>query len=34
VVQQVVARHGRFDILHNKVGYATMSGPIELDEAA
>jgi NAD(P)-dependent dehydrogenase (short-subunit alcohol dehydrogenase family) len=34
VVEQVVARHGRFDILHNNVGYATMSGPIELDEAA
>jgi NAD(P)-dependent dehydrogenase (short-subunit alcohol dehydrogenase family) len=34
VVDAVIARHGRIDILHNNVGYATMGGPIELDEAA
>ena len=34
VVAQVVASHGRIDVLHNNVGYATMGGPIELDEAA
>lgn len=34
VVDQVVGRHGRIDVLHNNVGYATMGGPIELDEAA
>ena len=34
VVAQVVAAHGRIDVLHNNVGYATMGGPIELDEAA
>ncbi len=34
VVDEVVAAHGRIDILHNNVGYATMGGPIELDEAS
>lgn len=34
VVAQVVATQGRIDVLHNNVGYATMGGPIELDEAA
>ena len=34
VVDAVVDRHGRIDVLHNNVGYATMGGPIELDEAA
>ena len=34
VVDAVVAEHGRIDVLHNNVGYATMGGPIELDEAA
>lgn len=34
VVDEVVGRHGRIDILHNNVGYAQMGGPIELDEAA
>jgi NAD(P)-dependent dehydrogenase (short-subunit alcohol dehydrogenase family) len=34
VVDAVVDQHGRVDILHNNVGYATMGGPIELDEAA
>ncbi len=34
VVAQVMAAHGRIDVLHNNVGYATMGGPIELDEAA
>lgn len=34
VVDGVVDRHGRIDILHNNVGYATMGGPIELDETA
>jgi NAD(P)-dependent dehydrogenase (short-subunit alcohol dehydrogenase family) len=34
VVDTVVERHGRIDVLHNNVGYATMGGPIELDEAA
>jgi NAD(P)-dependent dehydrogenase (short-subunit alcohol dehydrogenase family) len=32
VVDAVIARHGRIDILHNNVGYATMGGPIELTE--
>ena len=34
VVDAVVAEHGRIEVLHNNVGYATMGGPIELDEAA
>jgi NAD(P)-dependent dehydrogenase (short-subunit alcohol dehydrogenase family) len=34
VVDEVVAAHGRIDILHNNVGYATMGGPVELDEAS
>ena len=34
LVANVVGQHGRVDILHNNVGYATMGGPIELDEAA
>ena len=33
LVDRVVAEHGRIDVLHNNVGYATMGGPIELDEA-
>jgi NAD(P)-dependent dehydrogenase (short-subunit alcohol dehydrogenase family) len=33
VVEAVIARHGRIDVLHNNVGYATMGGPIELSEA-
>ena len=34
VVDEVVGQHSRIDVLHNNVGYATMGGPIELDEAA
>jgi NAD(P)-dependent dehydrogenase (short-subunit alcohol dehydrogenase family) len=34
LVDKVVGQHGRIDVLHNNVGYATMGGPIELDEAA
>ena len=34
VVEAAVTEHGRIDVLHNNVGYATMGGPIELDEAA
>ena len=34
LVASVVREHGRSDMLHNNVGYATMGGPIELDEAA
>lgn len=34
VVDAVVGQHGRIDVLHNNVGFATMGGPIELDEAA
>ena len=34
VVDAAIAEHGRIDVLHNNVGYATMGGPIELDEAA
>jgi NAD(P)-dependent dehydrogenase (short-subunit alcohol dehydrogenase family) len=33
LVEQVIAQHGRIDVLHNNVGYAQMGGPIELDEA-
>ncbi|MDP4022979.1 glucose 1-dehydrogenase [Methylobacterium sp. NEAU 140] len=33
VVAAAIAEHGRIDVLHNNVGYATMGGPIELDEA-
>ncbi|GGF55400.1 oxidoreductase [Azorhizobium oxalatiphilum] len=33
VVAEVMAAHGRIDVLHNNVGYAQMGGPIELDEA-
>ncbi len=32
LVAEVVAEHGRIDVLHNNVGYASMGGPIELDE--
>ena len=32
LVQAVMKRFGRIDILHNNVGYATMGGPIELSE--
>jgi NAD(P)-dependent dehydrogenase (short-subunit alcohol dehydrogenase family) len=32
LVADVVASHGRIDVLHNNVGCATMGGPIELDE--
>jgi len=34
LVASVVREHARSDMLHNNVGYATMGGPIELDEAA
>ena len=34
VVDETIAAHGRIDVLHNNVGYATMGGPIELDEAS
>ena len=34
LVADVASVHGRIDILHNNVGYASMGGPIELDEAA
>ncbi len=34
LVDRVAAEHGHIDVLHNNVGYATMGGPIELDEAA
>ena len=34
LVADLVATHGRIDVLHNNVGYATMGGPIELDQAA
>jgi NAD(P)-dependent dehydrogenase (short-subunit alcohol dehydrogenase family) len=33
VVDEVVAAHGRIDVLQNNVGYAQMGGPIELTEA-
>jgi NAD(P)-dependent dehydrogenase (short-subunit alcohol dehydrogenase family) len=32
IVDDTVAKHGRIDVLHNNVGYATMGGPIELSE--
>lgn len=32
IVDEVIAAHGRIDVLHNNVGYATMGGPIELSE--
>jgi NAD(P)-dependent dehydrogenase (short-subunit alcohol dehydrogenase family) len=32
VVDDVFSRHGRIDVLHNNVGYATMGGPVELSE--
>jgi len=34
VVDACASERGSIDILHNNVGYATMGGPIELDEAA
>lgn len=34
LVASAVREHGRSDMLNNNVGYATMGGPIELDEAA
>jgi len=34
LVGAIVAQHGRIDVLHNNVGYATMGGPIELNEEA
>ncbi|MBV9786503.1 MAG: SDR family oxidoreductase [Acidisphaera sp.] len=33
LVEQTAAEHGHIDVLHNNVGYATMGGPIELEEA-
>jgi len=33
LVAQVIAEHGRIDVLHNNVGFAQMGGPIELNEA-
>ena len=33
VVDQVLAEHGRIDVLHNNVGTTIMGGPIELTEA-
>ena len=32
VVAAIIKKHGRIDVLHNNVGYATMGGPIELTE--
>ena len=32
VVDGIAVRHGRIDVLHNNVGYATMGGPVELSE--
>ncbi|MDE2361417.1 MAG: SDR family oxidoreductase [Hyphomicrobiales bacterium] len=32
VVDATISAHGRIDVLHNNVGYATMGGPIELSE--
>jgi NAD(P)-dependent dehydrogenase (short-subunit alcohol dehydrogenase family) len=34
LVACVVRENGRIDVLHNNVGYATMGGQIEVDEAA
>jgi NAD(P)-dependent dehydrogenase (short-subunit alcohol dehydrogenase family) len=34
LVAGVAATYGRIDVLHNNVGYATMGGPVELDDAA
>ncbi|MEP9352263.1 SDR family oxidoreductase [Xanthobacter sp. KR7-65] len=34
LVEEVVGAHGRIDVLHNNVGYATMGGPVELSEEA
>lgn len=34
LVEDLVARRGRIDVLHNIVGIAVMGGPVELDEAA
>ena len=33
VVDDVLARHGRIDVLHNNVGTTIMGGPVELTEA-
>lgn len=33
VVEDVLARHGRIDVLHNNVGTTIMGGPVELTEA-
>ena len=33
LVAELVAAHGRIDVLHNNVGHAIMGGPVELDEA-
>jgi len=32
IVDEVATTHGRIDVLHNNVGYATMGGPVELSE--
>lgn len=32
VVEEVIARHGRIDVLHNNVGLPIMGGPVELAE--
>src|SRR3974377_130702 len=32
VVDGIAVRHGRIDVLHNNVGYATMGGPVELSK--
>ncbi len=34
IVEEGAGHLGRIDVLHNNVGYATMGGPIELDEAS
>jgi NAD(P)-dependent dehydrogenase (short-subunit alcohol dehydrogenase family) len=34
VVDAVAGQHDRIDVLYNNLGYATMGGPIELDEAS